>query len=263
VRRFRPPTGRHPASASVWASACAWAGDEEESIRSKDITRPVPGNHEYHSVGAGGYFEYFADQMRRRAYYAWNAGAWRMYALNCEIDCGASRGSPAPGTRRNVTWPPCGPCCDAVAAASCSAGTTMRTGASPRWTRAAGGIRRAAPVRRRYGRCRSLPARGVVPLPARRSGRHDRRARPSLGAPAVRLAVRVGHRSDARPGHGRRLITAARRESRGPRWPAREARGPPRRPASARRAGRSRTCCRPRPPPRPTVARRARGRRRG
>lgn len=56
--------------------------------RFKDITRPVPGNHEYHSEGAKGYFAYFADQVRGHAYYAWNAGAWRMYALNCEIDCG-------------------------------------------------------------------------------------------------------------------------------------------------------------------------------
>lgn len=55
--------------------------------RFKDITRPVPGNHEYHTEGAGGYFDYFAGQVRGNAYYAWNAGAWRMYALNCEIDC--------------------------------------------------------------------------------------------------------------------------------------------------------------------------------
>jgi len=72
-----------------------------------------------------------------------------------------------PGTRRNVTWPPCGLCCNAVAAAS----------------------------------CRSLPARGVLPLPARGSGRHDRRAR-ALGAAAVRLAVRVGHRATLDQGTG-------------------------------------------------------------
>ncbi len=58
----------------------------------KDITRPVPGNHEYGTDEAAGYFEYFAEEVRGRKYYAWNAGAWRMYALNCEIDCGS--GSP-------------------------------------------------------------------------------------------------------------------------------------------------------------------------
>lgn len=54
----------------------------------KAITRPVPGNHEYHSRDAAGYFDYFREQVRGAAYYAWDAGAWRMYALNCEIDCG-------------------------------------------------------------------------------------------------------------------------------------------------------------------------------
>jgi hypothetical protein len=57
--------------------------------RFRSITRPVPGNHEYGTPGARGYFQYFADQVRGRPYYAWTAGAWRMYALNCEIDCRA------------------------------------------------------------------------------------------------------------------------------------------------------------------------------
>lgn len=55
----------------------------------KGITRPVPGNHEYGTSGAAGYFAYFSRRVGDRPYYAWNAGAWRMYALNCEIDCGA------------------------------------------------------------------------------------------------------------------------------------------------------------------------------
>ncbi len=57
--------------------------------RFKKITRPVPGNHEYGTAGAAGYLTYFADQVHGREYYAWNAGSWRMYALNCEIDCGS------------------------------------------------------------------------------------------------------------------------------------------------------------------------------
>lgn len=56
--------------------------------RFKRITRPVPGNHEYGTSGASGYFEYFGRRVGGRPYYAWNAGAWRMYALNCEVDCG-------------------------------------------------------------------------------------------------------------------------------------------------------------------------------
>jgi 3',5'-cyclic AMP phosphodiesterase CpdA len=54
------------------------------------ITRPIPGNHEYRTPEAAGYFEYFRRQIGDRAYYAWDAGPWRMYALNCEIDCGRS-----------------------------------------------------------------------------------------------------------------------------------------------------------------------------
>lgn len=53
----------------------------------KSITKPVPGNHEYRTDGAAGYFEYFRDQVAGQPYYAWDAGSWRMYALNCEIDC--------------------------------------------------------------------------------------------------------------------------------------------------------------------------------
>lgn len=56
--------------------------------RFKDITHPVPGNHEYGTPRAAGYFRYFADQVDGRPYYAWTAGRWRLYALNCEIACG-------------------------------------------------------------------------------------------------------------------------------------------------------------------------------
>ncbi len=56
--------------------------------RFKSITHPVPGNHEYRDQDAAGYFRYFRNQIGGREYYAWTAGSWRMYALNCEIDCG-------------------------------------------------------------------------------------------------------------------------------------------------------------------------------
>lgn len=58
----------------------------------KAKTRPVPGNHDYLTAGAHGYFGYFADQVYGQPYYAFDAGAWRLYALNSEIPTGA--GSP-------------------------------------------------------------------------------------------------------------------------------------------------------------------------
>ena len=63
--------------------------------RFKDRTRPAPGNHEYHSPGAAGYFSYFGDRAgpAGRGYYAYTRGAWRIYSLNSECGeiggCGA------------------------------------------------------------------------------------------------------------------------------------------------------------------------------
>lgn len=49
----------------------------------KSITRPVPGNHEYKTPGATGYFTYFGQPP---AYYAYDIGCgWRGYALNSEV----------------------------------------------------------------------------------------------------------------------------------------------------------------------------------
>ncbi|HEX6248065.1 MAG TPA: metallophosphoesterase [Nocardioidaceae bacterium] len=63
--------------------------------RLKSITEPVPGNHEYRTDGASGYYTYF----RRRqpgppGYHAFDVGTWRVYALNTNctvIDCRAQR----------------------------------------------------------------------------------------------------------------------------------------------------------------------------
>ena len=51
--------------------------------RHKDRTKPVPGNHEYFTTEAAGYFRYF-DNIP--SYYAYDLGDWRIYALNSEID---------------------------------------------------------------------------------------------------------------------------------------------------------------------------------
>ncbi len=55
--------------------------------RNKARTKPVPGNHEYNTSGAAGYFQYFNSVP---AYYAYNLGGWRIYALNSEIDGSAT-----------------------------------------------------------------------------------------------------------------------------------------------------------------------------
>jgi hypothetical protein len=56
----------------------------------------VPGNHEYQTTGAAGYYDYFgaAAGDPSKGYYAYNLGSWRMYALNTEcasIDCTAEK----------------------------------------------------------------------------------------------------------------------------------------------------------------------------
>jgi len=55
--------------------------------RHKSRTKPLPGNHEYNTSGAAGYFQYF-DNIE--SYYAYEIGSWRIYALNSEIDISAS-----------------------------------------------------------------------------------------------------------------------------------------------------------------------------
>jgi hypothetical protein len=49
--------------------------------RAKNRTRPVPGNHEYNTAGAPGYYGYFGVP----AYYAKDIGPWRWYFLNSEL----------------------------------------------------------------------------------------------------------------------------------------------------------------------------------
>lgn len=51
--------------------------------RHKSRTKPVPGNHDYNTSGASGYYNYFNNVS---AYYAYNLGDWRIYALNSNID---------------------------------------------------------------------------------------------------------------------------------------------------------------------------------
>ena len=52
--------------------------------RFKNITRPVPGNHDYHTEGADGYFDYFGRRAHRGngGYYSFDLGAWHLVAVN-------------------------------------------------------------------------------------------------------------------------------------------------------------------------------------
>ena len=55
--------------------------------RFKARTRPVPGNHDYNTPGAAGYFGYFgaAAGDPAKGYYSYDLGAWHIIALNSNI----------------------------------------------------------------------------------------------------------------------------------------------------------------------------------
>lgn len=66
---------------------------------------PVPGNHEYETANASGYFRYFADVLRpyggaaldsSKAYYSFNLGDWHIVGLNSNcsapgVSCSSQR----------------------------------------------------------------------------------------------------------------------------------------------------------------------------
>jgi acid phosphatase type 7 len=69
--------------------------------RLNDIARPVPGNHEYFTPGAAGYFDYFAQRgvnvgARTQGFYAHSIGDWQFLALNtnCSAIGGCDENSP-------------------------------------------------------------------------------------------------------------------------------------------------------------------------
>ena len=71
--------------------------------RHRARTRPSPGNHEYHTSGASGYYGYFGDLAgpSGRGYYAYDLGAWRIYSLNS--NCGDAPGGCDAGGAQ-VAW---------------------------------------------------------------------------------------------------------------------------------------------------------------
>jgi acid phosphatase type 7 len=66
--------------------------------RFKLKTYPSPGNHEYHTSGASGYFSYFGSRAgpSGKGFYSYNLGAWHLISLNSEVARGA--------TSEQVTW---------------------------------------------------------------------------------------------------------------------------------------------------------------
>ena len=56
--------------------------------RHKSRTRPAPGNHDYDTDGAAGYFRYFGESAgpTGRGYYSYDVGDWHVISLNSNID---------------------------------------------------------------------------------------------------------------------------------------------------------------------------------
>jgi len=68
----------------------------------KDRTYPVPGNHEYMTAGAAGYYAYFGTVAGdpSKGYYSFDLGRWHIVALNSNCDAigGCKAGSPQAAT---------------------------------------------------------------------------------------------------------------------------------------------------------------------
>jgi acid phosphatase type 7 len=66
--------------------------------RFNPITYPVPGNHEYLTSGASGYYQYFGSRAGSpsKGYYSFDLGGWHIVALNgeCSYVGGCGAGSP-------------------------------------------------------------------------------------------------------------------------------------------------------------------------
>jgi hypothetical protein len=71
--------------------------------RFKERTKPTPGNHEYYTEGAEGYFDYFGKAAGDpdEGYYSYDLGEWHLIALNS--NCGEEEIRCGPGTAQ-VQW---------------------------------------------------------------------------------------------------------------------------------------------------------------
>ena len=134
--------------------------------RVKAITRPVPGNHDYGTPGAAGYYDYFGKAAgdRAKGYYSYDLGRWHLIALNSNCSaiggCGGGvarrRGGSAP------TLPPVGRGARSrtgTTRASPPAGTATTARTPPFWQALVRRGRRRRP-RRARPRLRALRAAG-------------------------------------------------------------------------------------------------------
>jgi hypothetical protein len=71
--------------------------------RFKDRTKPTPGNHDYYTQEAKGYFDYFGKAAGDpdEGYYSYDLGEWHLIALNS--NCGEEEIRCGPGTAQ-VQW---------------------------------------------------------------------------------------------------------------------------------------------------------------
>jgi hypothetical protein len=69
----------------------------------KNRTKPVPGNHEYYTEGAKGYFQYFGEAAGdpEEGYYSYELGSWHIVALNS--NCGEAQIRCSPSSTQ-VRW---------------------------------------------------------------------------------------------------------------------------------------------------------------
>jgi hypothetical protein len=69
----------------------------------KGRTKPVPGNHEYYTEGARGYFDYFGEAAGdpEEGYYSYELGSWHIVALNS--NCGEAQIRCSPSSTQ-VRW---------------------------------------------------------------------------------------------------------------------------------------------------------------
>jgi hypothetical protein len=103
----------HPSRVLMLGDAQYERGEYSQFLRSYDptwgafrsITAPVPGNHEYETSGAAGYFQYFGSVLSaygstatdpKKGYYSFDLGDWHIVAVNTNcsvsgISCTAER----------------------------------------------------------------------------------------------------------------------------------------------------------------------------
>ena len=70
----------------------------------RDRLRPVPGNHEYETKDASGYYDYFgaAAGPRGEGWYSYDLGGWHLIAVNSE--CGAIEGGCEGTDSAELAW---------------------------------------------------------------------------------------------------------------------------------------------------------------